>query len=41
MDFVDDIDLVFTFAGGDEGFFAEVANVVYAGIAGSVDFDDV
>ncbi len=28
MNFVDDIDFVFPFGGGDDGFFAEFTNVV-------------
>lgn len=41
VNFVDDVDLEFAFRWGDDGFFAEVADVVNAGVRGSVDFDDV
>ena len=41
VNFVDDVDFIFPFRGGDGGFFAEVADVVDAGVTGGVDFDDV
>ena len=41
MNFVDDIDFVFTFCGGDDGFFAQISDIVDASVAGGVDFDDV
>ena len=41
MHFIDDIYFVFAFGGSNIGFFAQVANIVDAGIAGGIDFDDV
>lgn len=41
MDLVDNVYLVFPFCRGDDGFFAELADIVDAGVGGGVDFDDV
>jgi len=41
MDFIDDIDFIFDIAGEIFDFIAEFPDIVDAGIAGGVDFDDV
>ena len=41
MNFVDNIDFVFALRGGDDGFFAQISDIVDASVAGSVDLDDV
>jgi hypothetical protein len=41
MDFVDDVDFVFAFGWCNDCALTQIANIVYAGIACGVDFDDV
>ncbi|MBA7685669.1 hypothetical protein ES703_94094 [subsurface metagenome] len=41
MDFVYDIDLVAGLGGGVVDLFAQAANIVNAGVAGGVDFNDI
>ena len=41
MHFVDDIDLVLACLRGKEYFILDLADVVYAGVARTVDLDDI
>ena len=41
MDFVDDVDFVFALGWRNNGTFFEVANIIDAGIAGGIDFNNV
>ena len=41
MHFVDDVDFVFAEGGGEVGVFTQGTDMVDAGVAGGVDFDDV
>ena len=41
MNFVDNIDFVFALRGGDDGFFAQISDIVDAGIAGGIYLDNV
>lgn len=41
MNFVNDVDFILPLARGNDGLFAQVADIVNAVIGGSVDFDDV
>ena len=41
MDFVDDVDFIFPFRGGNHGFFAKVADIIDTRVRGGINFDDV
>ncbi len=41
MDFVDDVDLILAASGGDDSFFAKLADVVNTSIRGGVNLNDV
>ena len=41
MDFVDNIDFILPFRGENSRFFAKLADIVDAGIARGVDFDNI
>lgn len=41
MYLVDDVDFSSCDVGHEVGFFSQVADVVYSGVASGVDFDDV
>lgn len=41
MNFVDNIDFVFALRGGNDGFFAQISNIVDASVAGGVYLDNV
>ena len=41
MDFIDNIDFVLPFGWSDNGFFAQIANVVDARIAGGINLDNI
>ncbi len=41
MHFVDDVDFVFPFCRGNDGFFADFADIVDASVRGGIYFNDV
>ena len=41
MNFVDNIDFVFALRGGNDGFFAQISDIVDASVAGGVYLDNV